>query len=31
VLFGNGHMPILKQCFESSPEFQLVELKQLLK
>ncbi|HSB94737.1 MAG TPA: DUF5694 domain-containing protein [Flavitalea sp.] len=31
ILFGNGHMPILKQCFESSPEFQLVELKQLLK
>jgi hypothetical protein len=31
VLFGNGHMPILKQCFESSPEFQVVELKQLLK
>lgn len=31
VLFGNGHVPILKQCFESSPEFELVELKSLLK
>ena len=31
VLFGNGHMPILKQCFESSPEFEVVELKSLLK
>jgi hypothetical protein len=30
VLFGNGHMPILKQCFESSPEFHVVELKALL-
>ena len=31
VLFGNGHAPILKQCFESSPEFELVDLKSLLK
>lgn len=31
VLFGNGHVPILKQCFESSPEFELVELKSLVK
>lgn len=31
VLFGNGHMPILKHCFESSPEFEVVELKSLLK
>ena len=31
VLFGNGHAPVLKQCFESSPEFELVELKSLLK
>ncbi|MBC7934783.1 MAG: hypothetical protein H7Y86_05405 [Rhizobacter sp.] len=31
VLFGNGHAPILKQCFESSPEFEIVELKSLLK
>lgn len=31
VLFGNGHMPILRQCFYSSPEFQIVELKSLLK
>ncbi|MFT3978965.1 MAG: DUF5694 domain-containing protein [Ferruginibacter sp.] len=31
VLFGNGHMPILKQCFESSPEFEVVALKSLLK
>lgn len=30
VLFGNGHMPILKHCFESSPEFEVVELKNLL-
>jgi hypothetical protein len=31
VLFGNGHMPLLKQCFESSPEFEVVELKSLLR
>ena len=31
VLFGNGHMPILKHCFQSSPEFQVVELKSLVK
>lgn len=31
VLFGNGHAPILKHCFESSPEFEVVELKSLLK
>lgn len=31
VLFGNGHVPILKHCFQSSPEFELVELKSLLK
>ncbi|MCG2613699.1 DUF5694 domain-containing protein [Terrimonas sp. NA20] len=31
VLFGNGHMPTLKHCFESSPEFKVVELKSLLK
>lgn len=31
VLFGNGHAPILRQCFESSPEFEIVELKSLLK
>ena len=31
VLFGNGHAPILKQCFESSPEFELVDLRSLLK
>jgi hypothetical protein len=31
VLFGNGHMPILKHCFQSSPEFQVVELKSLLR
>lgn len=31
VLFGNGHMPILKHCFESSPEFEVVELKELVK
>ena len=29
VLFGNGHMPILKHCFQSSPEFEVVELKEL--
>ena len=29
VLFGNGHIPILKHCFESSPEFELVGLKEL--
>ena len=31
VLFGNGHIPILKHCFQSSPEFEVVELKTLLK
>ncbi len=31
VLFGNGHVPLLKHCFETSPEFELVELKSLLK
>lgn len=31
VLFGNGHMPILKHCFYSSPEFRVVELSTLLK
>ncbi|RYY92555.1 MAG: hypothetical protein EOO11_21130 [Chitinophagaceae bacterium] len=31
VLFGNGHMPLLKQCFQSSPEFEVVELKSLLR
>lgn len=30
VLFGNGHIPILKHCFESSPEFELVTLKDLV-
>jgi hypothetical protein len=29
VLFGNGHMPILKHCFEASPEFEVTELKDL--
>lgn len=29
VLFGNGHIPILKHCFEASPEFEVVELKEL--
>ena len=31
VLFGNGHMPIMKHCFYSSPEFEVVELKTLLR
>lgn len=31
VLFGNGHMPILKHCFQTSPEFEVVELKTLIK
>lgn len=31
VLFGNGHAPILRHCFEASPEFELIELKSLLK
>jgi hypothetical protein len=29
VIFGNGHMPIIKHCFESSPEFEVTELKDL--
>lgn len=31
VLFGNGHIPILKHCFYSSPEFEVVELKDFLR
>lgn len=31
VLFGNGHMSILKHLFESSPEFEPVPLRSLLK
>ncbi|MET0463676.1 MAG: DUF5694 domain-containing protein [Chitinophagaceae bacterium] len=31
VLFGNGHVSTLKHCFESSPEFKIVELKSLLR
>jgi hypothetical protein len=31
VLFGNGHVPIIKHCLEASPEFEVVELKSLLK
>jgi hypothetical protein len=30
VLFGNGHMSILRHLFESSPEFEIVELKNLV-
>jgi len=30
VLFGNGHAPILKHCFQSSPEFEVVELRSLV-
>jgi hypothetical protein len=30
VLFGNGHAPILKHCFQSCPEFEVVELKSLV-
>ena len=30
VLFGNGHAPIMKHCFQSSPEFELIELKSLV-
>ncbi|MGB8193845.1 MAG: DUF5694 domain-containing protein [Chitinophagaceae bacterium] len=29
VIFGNGHMSILRHLFESSPEFKLVELKEV--
>ncbi len=25
ILFGAGHVPLLKQCFESSPEFEYVD------
>jgi hypothetical protein len=31
VLFGSGHMPILRHCFQSSPEFEVVALKSLLR
>ncbi len=31
VIFGSGHVPLLRHCFESSPEFRLVELRDLLK
>jgi len=30
VLFGNGHMPILRHCIRSSPEFRLVELRDVV-
>jgi hypothetical protein len=30
VLFGNGHMSILRHLFESSPEFEIIELKNLV-
>lgn len=25
VLFGSGHIPLLKQCFESSPDFKVID------
>lgn len=25
ILFGAGHIPLLKQCFESSPDFEYVD------
>ena len=31
VIFGNGHMSILRHVFESTPEFDLVELRDLLR
>ncbi|WP_298734358.1 DUF5694 domain-containing protein [uncultured Chitinophaga sp.] len=31
VLFGNGHIPILKHCFSASPEFEVVELRELVR
>lgn len=31
ILFGNGHIPILKHLYQSSPEFEVVELKTLLR
>jgi len=31
VIFGNGHMSILRHLFESSPEFKLVELMDLVR
>ncbi|MFN3243544.1 MAG: DUF5694 domain-containing protein [Planctomycetota bacterium] len=30
VLFGNGHMPILRHCIASSPEFRLTELRDVV-
>ena len=31
VLFGQGHIPILKHLFESNPDFEVVEVKDILK
>lgn len=31
ILIGNGHVPIMKHCFEASPEFEVMDLKGLLK
>ncbi|UNY98055.1 DUF5694 domain-containing protein [Zhouia spongiae] len=31
VLFGNGHMSILNECFKASPQFNVVSLERLVK
>lgn len=31
VIFGQGHIPILKHLFESNPDFEVVEIKDVLK
>jgi len=31
VIFGQGHIPILKHLFESNPQFEVVEIKELLR
>ncbi|MCQ0110692.1 DUF5694 domain-containing protein [Zhouia amylolytica] len=31
VLFGNGHMSILNECFKASPQFKVVSLESLVK
>ncbi len=31
VLFGQGHIPILKHLFENNPDFEVIEVKEILK
>ncbi|MFI5251340.1 MAG: DUF5694 domain-containing protein [Bacteroidota bacterium] len=31
IIFGSGHQPILQHCFEASPQFELVQLSDVVK